>query len=128
MSENLLRALQTFKLDQHHEKIYADPNELIEAGVPASFLLPLIRCFESGTNYGYHWEGKFVDGLIYQSSLACLCHSRLSGCAVRNWLPIHGARVRDGSKNRRDHRVVDCSIASAIAADGEGALTMGRHV
>jgi len=80
MSENLLRALQTFKLDQHHEKIHADPNELIEAGFPG------------------------------------------------NWLPIHGARVRDGSKNRRDHRVVDCSIASAIAADGEGAFTMGRHV
>ena len=70
MSENLLRALQTFKLDQHHEKIHADPNELIEAGFPASFLLPLIRCFESGTNYGYHWEGKFVDELIGISHLS----------------------------------------------------------
>ena len=38
--------------------------DVIEAGFPASFLLPLIRCFESGTNYGYHWEGKFVDELI----------------------------------------------------------------
>jgi hypothetical protein len=70
MSENLLRALQTFKLDQHHEKIYADANELIEAGFPASFLLPLIRCFESGTNYVYHWEGKIVDELIGISHLS----------------------------------------------------------
>lgn len=70
MSENLLRALQTFKLDQHHEKIYADANELIEAGFPASFLSPLIRCFESGTNYVYHWEGKIVDELIGISHLS----------------------------------------------------------
>lgn len=60
----LLRALQTFNLDQNHRKIYADPNELVEAGFPASFLLPSITCCESDANHIYHWRGKIVDELI----------------------------------------------------------------
>lgn len=64
MSGNIIEALQTFELDQHHEKIYVDPNELIEAGFPAFFLLPLIKVFESSNGYQYFRHGKNVNELI----------------------------------------------------------------
>jgi hypothetical protein len=69
MRGSILTALETFQLDQHHEKIYADPNELIRAGFPASFLLPLIRVFESTDTYKYFCDGKVVDELIRISHL-----------------------------------------------------------
>jgi hypothetical protein len=73
MSGSILTALETFQLDEHHEKIYADPNELIRAGFPASFLLPLIRVFESTDTYKYFCDGKVVDELIGISHLALVC-------------------------------------------------------
>jgi hypothetical protein len=72
MTGNIIQALKTFELDQHHEKIYSDPNELIEAGFPASFLLPLIRVFESTEGYKYFYNGKVVSEMIGISHLSLI--------------------------------------------------------
>jgi hypothetical protein len=72
MSDNIIRALKTFKLDQHHEKIYDNPNELIEAGFPASFLVPLIKVFESSDGYKYFRKGTIVDEMIGISHLSLI--------------------------------------------------------
>jgi hypothetical protein len=64
MNGSILTALETFKLDQDHKKIYADPNELVRAGFPASFLLPLMRIFETTDTDIYFCDGKIVDSLI----------------------------------------------------------------
>ena len=72
MSGNIIQALKTFKLDQHHEKIYGDPNELIEAGFPAWFLLPLIKVFESSEGYKYFHKGTIVSELIGISHLSLI--------------------------------------------------------
>jgi hypothetical protein len=72
MSANIIQALQTFELDQHHEKIYVDPNELIEAGFPAFFLLPLIKVFESSDGYKYFRDGKIVNEMIGISHLSLI--------------------------------------------------------
>jgi hypothetical protein len=68
-----LRATQAFKLDRHHELIYDDPNELIEAGFPGSFLLPLVRVFQSGNGHIYHRRGTIVDEMIGISHAALIC-------------------------------------------------------
>jgi hypothetical protein len=72
MKSEIVRALQTFELDQNHERIYSDPNELIEAGFPASFLLPLIRVFESNGGYKYFRKGKIVAEMIGISHLSII--------------------------------------------------------
>lgn len=64
MSGNIHKAIKVFQLDRHHERIYDDPNELIEAGFPAEFLLPLIRVFTSSEGYKYHRRGTLVDEMI----------------------------------------------------------------
>lgn len=64
MSNDLLKAIRDFKLDQHHEKIYTDPNKLIIEGFPAKFLLPLIRTFQSADGYKYFHQGNIVDEMI----------------------------------------------------------------
>jgi hypothetical protein len=70
MSGSIIKALETFNLDQHHEKIYADPNELIKAGFPAFFVLPLMRIFDSSDAYKYFTGEKVVEELIGVSHLA----------------------------------------------------------
>ena len=72
MSGNIIQALKTFELDQHHEKIYGDPNELIEAGFPAWFLLPLIQVFEPSKGYKYFHKGIPVSELIGISHLSLI--------------------------------------------------------
>jgi hypothetical protein len=64
MTSNIDLAIRSFDLDQSHTKIYADPNELIEAGFPASFLLPLIRAFASSEGYKHFWRGRIVSEMI----------------------------------------------------------------
>jgi hypothetical protein len=64
MTGNIDLAIRSFDLDQSHAKIYADPNELIESGFPASFLLPLIRAFSSSEGYKYLWRGRIVSEII----------------------------------------------------------------
>jgi hypothetical protein len=70
MRSDIVTALHTFQLDQNHERIYTDPNELVEAGFPASFLLPLMRVFESSEGYKYFRDGKIVDEMIGISHLS----------------------------------------------------------
>ena len=72
MRGNIIQALQTFELDQHHEKIYVDPNELIDAGFPAAFLLPLLKVFESSDGYQYFRDGKAVTEMIGISHLSLI--------------------------------------------------------
>jgi hypothetical protein len=60
-------------LDQNHNRIYADPNELIEAGFPASFLLPLIKAFASSEGHKYFWDGTIVSEMI---GISCRIDSR----------------------------------------------------
>lgn len=64
MNSNILNAVQTFNLDQHHEKIFDDPNELIDAGFPANFLLPLINAFQSGDGFQYYRDERPVSEMI----------------------------------------------------------------
>ena len=64
MEDKILKALKTFELDQHHEKIYDNPNDLLIAGFPAAFILPLIRSFESSEGYKYFCRGQVVDEMI----------------------------------------------------------------
>lgn len=64
MNSNILKAIQTFELNQYHEKIYDDPNELIDAGFPADFILPLISAFQSNDGYQYYRRGKIVNEMI----------------------------------------------------------------
>ena len=64
MNSNILKAIQAFELDHHHEKIFDNPNELIAAGFPASFLLPLINVFRSSDGYQYFRNSKAVDEMI----------------------------------------------------------------
>ena len=64
MSDNVIRAAQTFELDQPHEKIYENPNELIEAGFPGDFLLPLVELFKSSDGYKYFRRGEIVSEMI----------------------------------------------------------------
>jgi hypothetical protein len=64
MSDDVLDAIQVFKLDQHHEKIYTDPNELLNKGFPADFLLPLISIFRSTEGYQYFHQGKRMGEMI----------------------------------------------------------------
>lgn len=64
----ILNAIQEFELDQNHNKIYDNPNKLINVGFPADFLLPLIRVFKS-TDGPYFWRGKIVDEMIGISHL-----------------------------------------------------------
>jgi|TARA_Y100000310_G_scaffold94317_1_gene91940 hypothetical protein len=66
------KAIRQFELDQHHEKIYDDPNELIEAGFPADFLLPLISVYKSSDYYRYFRREEFVDEMIGISHLALI--------------------------------------------------------
>ena len=72
MKGDILHALQTFELDQNHGRIYTDPNELIESGFSASFLLPLIKTFESSEGYKYFREGKIVAEMIGISHLSLI--------------------------------------------------------
>jgi len=72
MSGNIIEALQTFVLDQHHEHIYVDPNELIEAGFPAFFLLPLVKVFETSERYQLFRSGKNVNEMIGISHLSLI--------------------------------------------------------
>jgi hypothetical protein len=65
-----MQALHTFDLDQHHEKVYADPNELIDAGFPASFLLPLLKVFASGDGRVFFRNGNPVGEMIGISHLS----------------------------------------------------------
>ena len=64
MEDVIIKAVKSFNLKQHHEHIYANPNELIRAGFPASFLLPLIQIFQSTEGYNYFCEGEFVDEMV----------------------------------------------------------------
>lgn len=64
MANNIFKAIVKFELDQPHEKIYDDPNELIDADFPAAFLLPLIKTFQSTDEYQYFRRGKPVDEMI----------------------------------------------------------------
>jgi hypothetical protein len=64
VDNDIIRALRSFDLDQSHDKVYADPNELVQNGFPSSFLLPLITNFESSDEYVYFWEGNVVRELI----------------------------------------------------------------
>jgi hypothetical protein len=70
MHDAILRAVQKYELDQNHNKVYDDPNELIEIGFPASFILPLIRVFRSREEYKYFWRGQIVDEMIGISHLS----------------------------------------------------------
>ena len=70
MDEKVIQALRTFNLNAHHELIYHDPNELIDAGFPASFIFPLIQIFQSSSGYFIHWRGKVVNELIGISHLS----------------------------------------------------------
>ncbi len=70
--DKVVRAAQRFELDRHHELIYDDPNELIKAGFPGPFLLPLIRIFQSSDGYKYHLRGVFVDEMIGISHAALI--------------------------------------------------------
>lgn len=64
MDDKILKAIMTFKLDQHHEKIYDNPNDLLLAGFSAAFILPLIRSYESSEGYKYFFRGEVVDEII----------------------------------------------------------------
>jgi hypothetical protein len=70
VSDDVLKAIRAFDLDQHHEKIYDDPNDLIDAGFPADFLVPLIRAFRSTKGYQYFRRGKLVKEMIGISHLS----------------------------------------------------------
>jgi hypothetical protein len=70
MRRDIVTALNAFQLDQNHERIYTDPNELVEAGFPASFLLPLMRVFKSSEGYKYFRVGKIADEMIGISHLS----------------------------------------------------------
>ena len=72
MTCNIIEALKTFDHDQHHEKIYADPNALIDAGFPAFFLRPLIDVFGSSEGYKYFRDGKIVDEMFGISHLSLI--------------------------------------------------------
>jgi len=64
VNNSIVKAIQAFDLDQSHEKIYDDPNILIEAGFPATFILPLICSFHSTDGHKYFRRGKIVDEMI----------------------------------------------------------------
>ena len=64
MDDRILKAIMTFKLDQHHEKIYDNPNDLLLAGFPASFIIQLIRSYESSEDYKYFFRGEVVGEII----------------------------------------------------------------
>jgi len=64
MNNAIVRAVQRFDLNQSHNYVHDDPNELIKIGFPASFLLPLIRVLQSSTGYNYFWRGQIVDEMI----------------------------------------------------------------
>jgi hypothetical protein len=64
VNDGVIRATQTFELDQHHETIHDNPNELIEAGFPGKFLLPLMEVFESSESYRYFRHGQIVNEMI----------------------------------------------------------------
>ncbi len=64
----ILKAIQALDLHQHHETIH-DPNELIDGGFPANFLLPLIRIFDSSGRYQYVRQGRLVEEMIGISHL-----------------------------------------------------------
>ena len=70
MNSNILKAIQTFELDQHHEKIFDNVNELLDVGFPAVFLLPLISVFKSGDGYQYFRGGIAVNEMIGISHLS----------------------------------------------------------
>ena len=70
MKTKIRNALNTFEIDQHHEKIYDNPNDLIDAGFPAEFLLPLINVFQSSEEYKYFRNGKIVNEMIGISHLS----------------------------------------------------------
>jgi hypothetical protein len=72
MRSDIVTALHTFQLDRNHERIYPDPNELVEAGFPASFLLPLMRVFESSEEYKYFRDGEIVHEMIGISHLSLI--------------------------------------------------------
>jgi hypothetical protein len=69
----ICKALHTFKLDQHYETIYDNPNDLIDAGFPAAFLLPLIIVFQSAEGYRYCCRAKNVDEMIGISHHSLVC-------------------------------------------------------
>lgn len=62
--DSFRKAVEQFDLNQHHEKIYDDPNILIDAGFSAEFLLPLVRAFHSSDGYQYFRRGELVDEMI----------------------------------------------------------------
>lgn len=64
MSNKIDRAIRSFELQRSHSTIYSDPNVLVEAGFPGSFLLPLIEAFKSTETYKYYRDGKFVNEMI----------------------------------------------------------------
>jgi hypothetical protein len=64
----ILKAIQALDLHQHHETIH-DPNELIDGGFPATFLLPLISIFDSSGRYQYFRQGLPVQEMIRISHL-----------------------------------------------------------
>ena len=70
VSDNVIRAAQTFDLDQHHEKIYDNPNDLIEAGFPGDFLLPIVKVFKSSVSYKYFRRGEIVNEMAAFAGMA----------------------------------------------------------
>jgi hypothetical protein len=70
MSKGIDEAIRQFDIDQSHSKIYDDPNDLIEMGFPASFLLPLIKVYQSSDDYKYFCRGEIVNELIGISHFA----------------------------------------------------------
>ena len=64
-----------------HNKVYHDPNILIEQGFEAEFVLPLIQLFKSSPDYVYFCKGDIVDELIGVS------HARLI-YAIADYLKI----------------------------------------
>ena len=71
LNNSILKAIQALELCEHHERIH-DPNELIDAGFPAGFLLPLISVFDSGGRYQYYRCGKAVQEIIGISHLTLI--------------------------------------------------------
>jgi hypothetical protein len=64
----ILKAISAFDLHQYHETIH-DPNDLIDAGYPAHFLLPLISIYDSSGRYQYFRCDKPVQEIIGISHL-----------------------------------------------------------
>ncbi len=67
-SSSVFKAIQALDLHQHHETIH-DPNELIDTGFPAIFLLPLISIYDSSGRYQYFRCGTPVQEIIGISHL-----------------------------------------------------------